>query len=177
MAVPLNLTNANEGLILFYSETCGYCKQVLQVIEENNLEEILDLEMIEANEEGFKEIFAVALKDCGRDPDRGGYPTLYHNGNCSIGATNSIETLLELADATKTGESNQEDVLGDDTNLTDEKNEEEEVEEERTLEEITHQEDERIEPVPRPFTHILMIIIGPALLIALGYYMIKKLNL
>jgi hypothetical protein len=167
-----NTTKAQEDLILFHSDSCGYCKQVFNAIEENDLLEILDIYIIETSEDGFKDLFRASLEECGRDPDRGGYPTLYHNGECSVGSEETINTLLTLAGIVENDE--EEITTEEETMVEEEIDEEEEV---RTLEEVTPIQENQTEVEPRPFSHILMIILGPALLIALGYFMIKKLNL
>ena len=153
---------SQDNIILFHSDTCGYCKDLLAAIEESDLEEILEIKMIEANEEGFDELFASSLEECDIDRSRAGFPTLYHNGDCSIGSLNSINTLLELA--------------GIDTQtIEDEENNQiTELEEVTTLQDVT----ETVEETPsRPFWHILAMLIGPAILLGIVYMMIKKLNL
>ncbi len=157
------LANAQDEIILFHSDTCPHCTEVLKVIEENELNDVLDINIIERDDDGFNEIFRESLEDCGRDPDRGGYPTLYHNGECSVGRISVVNTLLDLAGIEIPEEEKNEEIDEDVTVVE---------EEMRPLEEV-----EEFEREPRPITHILMMIIGPALLIALGYYMIKKLNL
>lgn len=153
------LINAQDEIILFHSDSCPHCTEVLKVIEENDLNDALNINIIERDDDGFNEIFRESLEDCGRDPDRGGYPTLYHNGECSVGRISVVNTLLDLGGIEIIEEEN------------------EEVEADITIVEEENEEVEEYERDPRPFTHILMMIIGPALLIALGYYMIKKLNL
>ena len=158
-----NFINAEDEIILFHCNTCSNCTQVLEVIEENDLKNVLNINIIKIDDEDFNEIFRSALEDCGKDPNRGGHPTLYHNEECSVGRISVINTLLDLAGIEMLEGEEIEKVDEDVTNLE---------EEMATLEEI-----EEFEREPRPFTHILIMIIGPALLIALGYYMIKKLNL
>ena len=156
-----NLTHSEEKTILFHSTTSGYCAEVIQVIEENNHIETLNIQMIEASEDGARELFRSSLEECNLDPDRGGYPTLYHNGECSVGSVNAINTLNVLAGIetnTELENTNTEDVT------------------DRTLDEVLI-ETEETEVVPRPFSQYVLMIIGPALLIGLGYIMIKKLNL
>jgi len=165
----LNISvKAQDEIIFFHSDTCPYCTEVLEVIEENDLEEVLNIKIIERNDEGFSEIFIKSLEDCGMDPDRGGFPTLYHNGECSVGKINAVDTLLALAGIEVLDEEMEEDEVDVDEDMT-------VIEEEER--EVFPLEIQEFEREPRPITHILMIIIGPALLIGLGYYMIKKLNL
>lgn len=164
----LNFANAEDEIILFYSNDCEYSREVKELIQENDLENNLDLKMVEENDENFTEIFREALENCEKDPDRGAYPTLYNNGECIVGASSIVDTLYTLADIERDDEEIRVEE-GEDMTL---------VEEERTLEEIFPvQETEEFVPEPRPFYHYILIIVGPALLIWLGYYMIKKLNL
>lgn len=159
-----NSIQANEELILFHSDTCGYCDQVIDVVEEHNLKEILGLKMIERSEEDFEEIFTSSLEECGLDPNRGGYPTLYHNGECSTGSISAVSTLLDLAGI----------------EIEEEEYEKDSDEEDKTpanLDQTEEEEKEEFEPEPRPLSHIFIMIIGPILLIGLGYFMIRKLNL
>ncbi len=158
----LNSIQANEDIILFHSDTCGHCAEVIEVINEHNLKEVLGLSMIERNEEGFSEIFTNSLEECGLNPDRGGYPTLYHNGECSTGSISVIDTLLDLA--------------GIEVQSEEEKDEEDKVDTTPADLEQTVEEEE-FEPEPRPLSQILIMIVGPILLIGLGYFMIRKLNL
>ncbi len=143
-----NLVMAQGDVIFFYSDRCEDCDEVIEVVEERNLEEELDLYIIKEDDDDFKDIFDSALAECGLDSDTESKPVLYYGGECSVGTTDVIATLNELADI--------------------EKNETEDEEEEITVNETLES---------RPFYHYIIMIIGPAILIILGYSMIKKLNL
>lgn len=158
-----------EKLILFHSETCGYCKDVIEVIEKHNLMEILNLEMVEASEEGAAELFANSLEECDIDPNRSGYPTLYHGGECSIGSYNAIVTLLQSAGI--------EDPDFEETEIDNDVTQIEQGETFRILEDLAILEQEDTEREPRPFWHYIVMIIGPAILVGITYFMIKKLDL
>ncbi len=156
------LTNAQDNIILFHSNNCAYCKDLIAGIEEKNLNEILDIQMLEASEEGFQEIFYKSLDECEINREKAGYPTLYHDGECSVGSLNAMNTLLELAGI-------------ENTEVVDEENEQiTEAEEIRTLSDITLEEEE-IEP--RPIWEFIAMLVGPLALIGLTYFIIKKLNL
>ncbi len=155
-----NILLANDEIILFHSHTCGYCKEVFDEIEEKKLEEALDIKMVESGDDGASELFAQKQEECGLNPDRGGYPTLYHNGDCSVGSVNTIKTLSTLAGIETEAEEQQEEDASD-----------------RTLQDVAFLEPEKIEKKPRPFSHYIVMILGPIGLISLGYFMIKKLNL
>jgi hypothetical protein len=159
------ITNAQDNIIIFYSNSCGYCKDLFEAIEEEKIDEILEIQRIEASEEGFQEIFTQSLEECDLDPNKGGYPTLYHNGECSVGSLNAINTLFELAGIEKN-----EDVIESET-----ENQIAETEEDRTLSEVDETED--FEIPKRPFWQILAMLVGPAILVGIAYFMIKKLNL
>lgn len=152
--------NAQDEIILFYSDTCNYCKEVFTAIEEENLDEKLEIHMANSDEDGFRDLFTRSLEECGLNPDRGGYPTLYHNGDCSVGSTNIIATLYELGEI--------------DVEIDEDENDDERV---TFAEENNDNEVEIREPEPRPFSHYIVMIVGPAILLALGYFMIRKLNL
>ncbi len=142
-----NLVMAQGDVIFFYSNACKDCDEVVEVVEEGNLEEELDFYIIKEDDEDFKDIFDSALAECELDSDIESEPVLYYGGDCTFGATEVITTLNELADFEK-----------------------KEIENEQ-------EEAAAIERESRPFYHYIIMIIGPAILIVLGYSMIKKLNL
>lgn len=160
---------SEEKIILFHSETCGYCKDVIEVIEKHNLMDVLNLEMVEESEEGAAELFANSLEECDIDPSRSGYPTLYHNGECSIGSYNAIVTLLSFAGI--------EDPDFEDIEIEEGITEIDQEETARILKDLAVLEQEETEREPRPFWHFVVMVIGPAILVGIAYFMIKKLNL
>ncbi len=155
------LTKAEENIVLFYSDTCEYSNEVFEAIEEEELDEQVEIYMVEAGEDGFNDFLRSSLEDCDLNPDRGGYPTLYHDGECSVGAPSVIASLYELAD------------------IEFENEQKDDTDEERLtpmeMEETSEAEKQEVEP--RPFYHYILMVLGPIGLIALGYSMIKKLNL
>ncbi len=155
--------NAQDNIILFHSNSCGYSKDLIMAIQEAEIDEILTIEMVEASEEDFDEIFNKSLEECNIQRSRAGFPTLFHNGDCSVGSLNALNTLFDLAGIERNEEFEEQDI----EQMT-------EIEEIRTLSEI---EQEVFEVEPRPFWQILVMLIGPAILIGLAYFMIKKLNL
>ena len=159
-------TNAQDNIILFHSNSCGYSKDLILAIEEADINEILEIEMMEASQEDFDEVFNKSLGECNIERSKAGFPTLYHNGECSVGSLNAMDTLLTLA-----GIDTEEEITEEEITESQQMTPTEEV---RTLSEV---EQEVFEVEPRPFWQILVMFIGPAILIGLAYFMIKKLNL
>ena len=159
-------TNAQDNIILFHSNSCGYSKDLIMAIEEADIDEILEIEMMEASQEDFDEVFNKSLGECDIERSKAGFPTLYNNGECSVGSLNAMNTLLTLA-GIDINEEITDEVIEENQQMTP-------TEEIRTLSEI---EQEVLEIEPRPFWQILVMFIGPAVLIGLAYFMIKKLNL
>lgn len=146
-----SLTNikAEDEIILFYSDSCPHCHEVLDFLDENELEIIL----YEENDEGFEKIYREHLDICNIQEDQAGYPTIYHNEECSFGKTNNIELLSNILD------------------IKGEKIETNENEDEEKINIVEFKKE------PLPIHIIISMFIGPALFIYITYMIIKKLNL
>lgn len=166
LAVFLLLNNpikAEEEIIFFYSNSCPFCHDVLEVIEEYQLDEKLNILKLEAGEENFTEIYHEHLEICRIPVHQGGFPTIYYNQECNFGKTNNINFLLEFADIEEVmGEVDEEQIYQEET-----------IEEDRNLAETLSP----IESKPMPIWLMIPIIIGPAIFIYIVYIIIKKLNL
>jgi hypothetical protein len=163
-----NPVKAEEEIIFFYSDSCPFCHDVLEAIDEYQLDEKLNILKLEAGEENFTEIYHEHLGICDVPVHQGGYPTIYYNQECSFGKTNNINLLLELAQI--------EEVKGEIDSELREREEDTAVEE---IEKINNPS-ETLPPMqkePIPAWLIIPILVGPAIFIYIAYLMIKKLNL
>ena len=165
--------HADDELILFHSDTCPHCIEVLDFVEKENLKEKTNLKDIESSEEGFREKYNKALEVC-EVGHAGGYPTLYYQEECIFGKTNSIEKLSKIA--------NIEESIRGETEKVEQHEPEEYVEQEELYEDEQNLpvEEEKPQDIGRetfPLWIKITMFIGPAIFLYVIYLIIKKLNI
>ena len=170
-----NVSKAEEEIILFLSDTNEESIQIVETIEEKKLNKILNILIVEVNDDNFEEITTELSEDCDWEAGRDVFPTLYYNEECTTGVSNITNTLDVLAETASSNEEDESQEIIDENDEEDIKKSQEE-EKERTLDEVVDIQ-EKPEPEKRPFYHYIIMVIGPALFLGLGYFMIKKLNL
>ncbi|GEM_PF-3459238 len=175
-----NVVNAQEEIILFHSDTCPHCIEVLEFVDKHNLEEEINLKEIEASEEGFDEKYDKALEICDTG-HQGGYPTLYYNGECFFGKTNNIEQLSEIAGITEVQgetEQTQEYQTPEETPPTETPEVEEEWMDDNQEEDVDQEQNPaEFQREPMPIWITITMFIGPAVFLYIIYLIIKKLNI
>jgi glutaredoxin len=164
LLITFKTVSAQENeIIFFYSNTCPYCHDVLEVIDTYNLEESLNMELLEASQEGVRDKFYEHLELCGLGTNQAGYPTLYYNGKCSVGSNNNINVLFNLAGISSEQEIEETEEIENTTEV------EEDEEEEREIQNIE---------IPRRSIWVtLAMFIGPIVMVVIAWLIIKKLNL
>lgn len=166
----------DKEIVLYYSTTCSYCQMVLDDIEEYKIEESLNFTKVEINSLETATQFDNAAKACELSDNETGYPMLYVDGECFVGANLVTDELLSQAGIeVATTEDEYEQPKDDSTPITTPDTEnttvDTEKEDEKENTEVTVQY-----PKFSALTIIAMII-GPIAFIAFAYLMIKKLNL
>ena len=94
-------TEEASAMILFYGETCSYCKIVEQYINDNNVRTKLKFQELEVyNNKANAALMAEKAKTCGIEATRGlGVPFFFDGKNCLRGdveITNFFKTKLTL---------------------------------------------------------------------------------
>lgn len=162
----------NKDIVLYYSTTCPYCKMVLNNITEYKIEESLSFKKVEINSEDTANQFASAVTKCKLTEDEVGYPMLYVDGQCYVGANVVTEELLSLAGIeTVTGNNSEFETPTQDTTPVN-TNTQKDTSDEKTTTTNTEVKYPQFSPIT-----IIAMIIGPIAFIVFAYLMIKKLNL
>lgn len=80
--------------ILFYGYTCGYCKDVNDWLEKNNVKDKVKFDHLEVyKDKNNNNLLTEKAKSCGLDENRIGVPFLYdiENNKCMSGSDKIIE--------------------------------------------------------------------------------------
>lgn len=165
----------DKDIVLYYSTTCPYCKMVLNNITEYKIEESLSFKKVEINSEDTATQFANATAACKLTESEMGYPMLYVDGQCYVGANVVTEELLSLAGIeTITGNNSEFETPTQDTTPVKivEENQQTNTDEKTTTTDSTEVKYPQFSPIT-----IIAMIIGPIAFIVFAYLMIKKLNL
>ncbi|MEM3373375.1 MAG: hypothetical protein QXF76_04130 [Candidatus Anstonellales archaeon] len=81
-------------VIIYYGETCSYCKELFAYINANKFDEKLEIihKEVYKNQTNANELISKA-KECNIDFNNLAVPFLYHEGKCFIGSDNCIKYL------------------------------------------------------------------------------------
>ncbi|MCX8166855.1 MAG: hypothetical protein N3E37_03320 [Candidatus Micrarchaeota archaeon] len=93
----LNESTEKQQIILYYGETCAFCKQLDEYIKSNQIDKKLIIVHKEVyfNKTNAQELMLKA-DECNLDKSNLAVPFLYHKGKCYIGINNCIKYLNEL---------------------------------------------------------------------------------
>jgi glutaredoxin len=87
-----------KEIYYFFSESCSYCKDVTQFLEENDIESKIEFEKIDINSTEGEELFNEKVAECNLSQFDAGVPMLYVDGECSVARDNVQETFISLAE-------------------------------------------------------------------------------